>query len=243
MVVVTHSRERIPPSPLELCVGEFDFSRAKLASNVWVHFVQHDSDTPSLPSSSRHLLPQFVEQWVQNQPKGVPLHVRQTFDYFIFMAPPTNADKDNVPATAVTLTGNPMGTAEASHLPPPAPAAVSCTCQPAGDGNESRCRSGSVGNPTGGCSSSPAENPDKVPRKPPPRVPQNLDLYRILSPHYHHVCTVAGPTIFGLCNLRSVPGFVVIHAVLFFASNAFSVQVYLYRRLRATNRSETIRKA
>ncbi|CAM9590118.1 unnamed protein product, partial [Scytosiphon promiscuus] len=56
----------------------------------------------------------FVEQWVQNQPKGVPLHVRQTFDYFIFMpvAPPKDAAKDDTLATTPTLAGNPTGTAE-----------------------------------------------------------------------------------------------------------------------------------
>lgn len=44
----------------------------------------------------------FVGRWAQHQPKGVPLHVRQTFDYFTFTAPapPKIKEEPTVPKPA-----------------------------------------------------------------------------------------------------------------------------------------------
>ncbi|CAM9766469.1 unnamed protein product [Ectocarpus sp. 4 AP-2014] len=71
------------------------------------------------PTRPRH----FVDQWAHHQPKGVPRHVRQTFDYFIFTAAasPTDKEKDE---KMKRPGGNPPGTAGSTPLPS-APAVAS----------------------------------------------------------------------------------------------------------------------
>ncbi|CAB1107290.1 unnamed protein product [Ectocarpus sp. CCAP 1310/34] len=73
----------------------------------------------------------FVDQWAHHQPKGVPRHVRQTFDYFIFTAAasPTDKEKDE---EVKRPGGNPPGTAGSTPLPS-APVAPSHRGQPDAD--------------------------------------------------------------------------------------------------------------
>ncbi|CAM9203466.1 unnamed protein product, partial [Ectocarpus sp. 12 AP-2014] len=57
----------------------------------------------------------FVDQWAHHQPKGVPRHVRQTFDYFIFTAAASPADKEK-DEKVKRPGGNPSGTAGSTPL-------------------------------------------------------------------------------------------------------------------------------
>lgn len=82
---------------------------------------QQKNDSP--PPRRRFDLHQFVEQWAQHQPKGVPRHVRQAFDYFIFTVPasPKPEEESTIPEF-----GGTAGTT-------PAPAAASLGQDAAGD--------------------------------------------------------------------------------------------------------------
>ena len=59
--------------------------------------------------------PQIMEQWTHFQPKGVPRHVRQTFEYFVFTAA-TASSKDDKDEPEVA---KPVGTADTASAADP----------------------------------------------------------------------------------------------------------------------------
>jgi len=66
-----------------------------------------------------------MEQWAQHQPKGVPQHVRQTFEYFIFTAAEAVASpsKDEKDEAGIAKPDGKAGTAPAT-APPDQPASA-----------------------------------------------------------------------------------------------------------------------
>ncbi|CBN74937.1 conserved unknown protein [Ectocarpus siliculosus] len=82
----------------------------------------------------------FVDQWAHHQPKGVPWHVRQTFDYFIFTAAASPTDKEKDEKVKRTG-GDPRGTERSTPLPSAFPAAPSHPGQEDADAGVETARS------------------------------------------------------------------------------------------------------
>lgn len=145
-----------------------------------------------------------MDQWAHHQPKGVPRHVRQTFDYFIFTATASPTDKEN-DEKVKRPGGNPPGTAGSTPLPSAPAVASSHPGQQDADAGVETARPF-----VGAADVSPtAEQAQKVQSA---RMLDDLrgarDIYRAASDHSYqtNLCTSAKfATVSIAASLRHVP--------------------------------------